>query len=301
MYIDDIDDDEEEGLISPRNQNSSLCNKLMAQFSYYFGNILLTLDVVYILFLIILYHDLAFKLLREAISGYKSQPIREDYAANCDFTWSNIESQFDIFVAIYFGVSVFLAFGIRNRLFCYINAIIWELMYFFYAWFKIFNFQYGRECWFDTIVFDILISNALGIEVGLFILKYILKKVCEMYPEWDMSFKSVFCCCKYKFRLKSIIVIFNVLFLWSSFEIFSFAFYEYTFWLTSTHPLSAFRFILVAFTCIPAYAQLYKYRIRDIKCLCLSIDSIQNSYWIIIVWIIIGLEFGLTLRHYMQE
>ena len=194
-----------------------------------------------------------------------------------------------------------LAFGIRNRLFCWINSIMWELIQFTYSWFSIFNYQYARECWFDIIIFDILIFNGLGIELGLLILRYMMKNIYRMYPEWNIAFKSVFCFCKYEFRIKYLFVAVNMLFLWSLFHVFTFAFYGYTFWLTGTHYLSVIRFNMVVFSCVCAYGQLYKFIFKDISCVCVSASSFKNSYWIIVVWTIIILEFALTLRHYLQE
>ena len=220
-----------------------------------------------------------FDYLREILSGYTSQPVREPYVDNCDFTWDNIKRGADIWLLIHFLISMLLALAVRNRLFCWVNSIMWELIEFSYSWFAVFNYQYARECWYDSVIFDILIFNALGIEVGLLILRCLMQNVYRLYPEWNIAFKEVFCKCRWK--MKYIFVIINVLFLWSFVQLPAWAFYEYTFWLSGDHWLSVISFIIVGFSAVPAYGQLYKWMFKDVSCC--SRSSFKNSYWIIIV------------------
>ena len=203
--------------------------QFFAKFIYLCGLSVLSFDIVYILFLITMLHQSTFETVRASWSGYSSQPILEPYVTDCKFTWNNIKSGIDIWLFIHFGTYTLITFAVRNRTFMWINSIIWEIIEYSYYAIPIFNMTAWKECWYDIVIFDVLIFNALGIEFGLFTLKYIIK-IYPLYTKWTISFKML--CKECKWNLKWIIIIINLLFLSSFQSLFSFAFYDYTFQFT---------------------------------------------------------------------
>eukprot|EP01084_Bolivina_argentea_P304729 526368_1 len=292
VYMNERDDSSDE-LQTPKTYKSKVYGYVRNTIKIC-GYIIFVLDILYLVFLISLLHQGLFEYVREMLSGHTTQPILEIYAENCDFTWNNIKSGFDVWLIIHLINYILFTFSIRNRLFLWINSIIFEILEYTYTTVPIFNMQNTAECWYDTIIFDIFIFNALGIEIGLLILKYILKMF-PIFPEWHIAFTML--CKDCQCSIKWYMIIFNLLFLLSVIQILAFAFYEYTFWIGSTHYLSIIRFGLLIVSCMPTFAQSYNWIFKDISCFSRSL--IRNSYWIILIWCIIALEFVLTFRHYL--
>merc|ERR1712154_690922 len=86
-----------------------------------------------------------------------------------------------------------------------------------------------KQCWYDIVIFDILISDALAIEIGLLCLKYLFKNEYRLYPEWSIAFKMLCrdCMCTPKW----LVIIFNLLFVMTWIQIFSFVFCGDSVWI----------------------------------------------------------------------
>ena len=304
VHLQDFDDDDDVSidLSSPRPSvihKYPLCCQFMIRFLYHFANLLIIIDILYISFLFSLFHQRFFNHIREQLSGYTEQPQHE--STNCNLTWPNIKKNMDIYLFFHFVNNFAFTLGVRNRLFMWVNSILFEIIQFLYTWFPIFNYQYNRECWYDLIIFDILVFNALGIEAALFTLKYVMRSMYPLFTDWKFAFMRFCGCnnhCKCIPQGKYILVMINLLFLLPLFQVLGFALYDYTLWVGALHWLSVIRFLIIMFSCVGVFGQVYRWIYRDVSCF--SKKTWMNSYWIIIVWTIIILEFVLVLRHYLS-
>lgn len=89
------------------------------------------------------------------------------YAVNCSFTAENLYSRLDIFIPAHFIGWVFKALIIRHTNVLWIISIMWECTELFFAH-VLPNFY---ECWWDAILFDVLLCNGCGIYIGMVLCK----------------------------------------------------------------------------------------------------------------------------------
>lgn len=87
------------------------------------------------------------------------------YAVDCSFTWRNLYSRMDIFIPAHFLGWIFKAVLIRHTVLLWTISVSWECTELFFAH-VLPNFA---ECWWDVLLFDILICNGLGIMVGMYL------------------------------------------------------------------------------------------------------------------------------------
>ena len=85
------------------------------------------------------------------------------YAVDCSFTAENLYSRFDIFIPSHFIGWLFKALLIRHTGVLWTISVMWECTELFFAHILP-NFY---ECWWDAILFDILLCNGCGIFVGM--------------------------------------------------------------------------------------------------------------------------------------
>ncbi len=85
------------------------------------------------------------------------------YAVDCSFTAANLYSRFDIFIPAHFIGWVFKALLVRHTGVLWTISVMWECTELFFAHILP-NFY---ECWWDAILFDILLCNGCGIFVGM--------------------------------------------------------------------------------------------------------------------------------------
>ena len=94
--------------------------------------------------------------------------LAADPNAVCDFTYANIVGNIDIFCMGHFGGWVVKALVIRSSTVCWLCSIMWELTEVLFV--KLLpNFA---ECWWDQLIFDVLVCNGLGIAVGTSLCTY---------------------------------------------------------------------------------------------------------------------------------
>jgi len=97
-------------------------------------------------------------------------PLEEkEYATNCEVTWRNIVGQFDIFVLCHGLGWLLKALVLRDRLILWHMSITWEFLEMSLSY-MLPNFA---ECWWDHWVMDVLLCNGVGIELGIWICKYL--------------------------------------------------------------------------------------------------------------------------------
>ena len=87
------------------------------------------------------------------------------YALDCSFTWDNLYGRMDIFIPAHFLGWIFKAVLIRHHVLLWTISISWECTELFFSH-VLPNFA---ECWWDVLLFDILICNGLGIMVGMYV------------------------------------------------------------------------------------------------------------------------------------
>ena len=210
----------------------------------------------------------------------------------------------DIFLPLHFVVHFSLAIALRNRLFNWANSIIWEIVENIYTAIPALGFISHAECWFDAVIFDICFANAIGIELGLLVLRYLLK----WYPpffEWKMPFKAL---CGEKRQCGTFLwwfVVSNLILLLSLTQLTTFALYDHTLELkdadypsTAGSLISGFRHYLVLWATIPVFKQLYEWMHFEESVRFLSWSFIQKSYWIMLVWAILLTEVLLMFMYY---
>ena len=90
-----------------------------------------------------------------------------DYATECELTFDVVYSVMDRFVLAHFIGWMAKALIIRSRPVLYLLSFGWEAIELATKYF-IPNFA---ECWWDSILLDLIICNAGGIELGLYLCK----------------------------------------------------------------------------------------------------------------------------------
>ncbi|XP_071947445.1 phosphatidylserine synthase 1-like isoform X1 [Antedon mediterranea] len=96
------------------------------------------------------------------------KPFEKDYATNCsDFSLDRLHHQIDWFVVCHFFGWVMKAMMLRHYGLCWVISVTWEITEVFFAH-LLPNFA---ECWWDSILLDIFLCNALGIWAGMSICK----------------------------------------------------------------------------------------------------------------------------------
>ncbi len=99
------------------------------------------------------------------------------YGVDCSITWNNLYSRMDIFIPGHFIGWVFKAILVRHTGVLWTISVMWECTELFFAHI-IPNFS---ECWWDAILFDILLCNGCGIYMGMKLCKTL--EVREFYWE----------------------------------------------------------------------------------------------------------------------
>lgn len=85
------------------------------------------------------------------------------YAVDCSFTVDNLSSRMDIFVIAHLLGWIFKAMLVRHTVLLWTISLMWECTELMFAH-VLPNFE---ECWWDALVFDVLLCNGLGIFIGM--------------------------------------------------------------------------------------------------------------------------------------
>ena len=109
---------------------------------------------------------------RQALSylyPYLGVPLNEKtYGDSCEFNIVNFYNAIDIFVIGHLGGWIVKALMLRDWRICWVISIQWELIEVVFRH-MLPNF---KECWWDSWLLDVLLSNGLGIYIGC--------KLCEV-------------------------------------------------------------------------------------------------------------------------
>ena len=94
----------------------------------------------------------------------KELPLRsENYDRNCDFTFENVYKIIDFYVVVHFINWLLAAFIIRDYYILHIWSVLDELIELTLKDIRP-NFS---ECWWDSLILDVLVANTLGIYIGM--------------------------------------------------------------------------------------------------------------------------------------
>ncbi len=125
-------------------------------------------SVIYLLFLSFIifqsYSDI--RLLLQHIDSSLNQSSTDSsaiYTDDCSFTGRNLYRRMDIFIPAHFVGWVVKALLVRHMRILWLISVTWELTEIFFAH-VLPNFS---ECWWDILLYDIILGNGLGIYVGM--------------------------------------------------------------------------------------------------------------------------------------
>lgn len=112
------------------------------------------------------------------------EPVLKEYATNCEITFKNIWNIVNdrFFFAHLFGW-IIRALMIRNIFILWIASILWELVELSFLH-MLPNFA---ECWWDSLIMDILLCNGVGIFIGLKIARYLEMKEYHWVGFYDIK------------------------------------------------------------------------------------------------------------------
>lgn len=139
-----------------------------------YGLLCVILFVIYLgVFVVLLFQSLDdVRVLLNSMDERIGDEVPEySHVADCSLSPSNIAEKIDFFV---FGHTVgwaFKALLLREHSSCFILSLSFEVVEFCLV-FQLDNFQ---ECWWDTIVMDVLLCNTAGIIIGMWIVEHVLK------------------------------------------------------------------------------------------------------------------------------
>ena len=255
--------------------------------------------ILYILFLFLCLVPSSLDQVRINSFGLTTRPTTENddtiYHGTCEFSWDNFLSGFDISLLNQFCYYVLLSFGIRKRLFLWINSILWEIVAFIIYKIPVLNLGYNAKCCYISIIINILITNAIAMEIGFLILRFIVKY--PLHKNWFKAIKNMIIC--KECNLKWIFISINVLF-GNCINLFlNVTFFEYVIWIGITSWFSIIRCILVTFSFNICLSQLYRWIFNTVPCF--PEIMITKLYWIFIVWTIFILEFVIVVSEYINS
>ncbi|KER28315.1 hypothetical protein T265_04844 [Opisthorchis viverrini] len=193
-----------------------------------------------------------------------SHILDKEYAVNCSqVTFERVYSHMDIFALAHFAGWVVKTILLRHRMIAWTLSINWEITEIAFSHILP-NFN---ECWWDSLLLDVLICNGLGIEVGMLLCRWLeirdyrwdsirdirgargkLKRAVLQftpgswtYTRWLHRDSSVL----RSFLLSQLIIV------WQLAELNSF-FLKHVFIVKPSHPLTQLRLLLITLMSAPA-------------------------------------------------
>lgn len=117
------------------------------------------------------------------------KPITKDmhtYDDNCEIELDNILSNFDHYYLCHIIMWFLVSFIVRNRFVLHTWSVLDEIIELSTQHLL----PHFRECWWDHIFHDLIFSNVVGIEIGLYLAKRVLKL--EMFDWFGTEGKTSF-------------------------------------------------------------------------------------------------------------
>ena len=238
--------------------------------------VVLALGVAYQMFLCFMLYQTkndARQLLKYFDASLGTALPEKNYAVDCAVTWRTIEGQMDVFVLAHTVGWIAKALVIRDYWLCWTLSILFELLEYSLEH-QLPNFA---ECWWDHWILDVLLTNWLGIVIGM--------TICERLQvnrfSWATGGASKTAKVKTNSKTTQTSDLFHIITpQWSQFDwnvTKSFtnffvvlvliylelqcelnAFYlKYLLWVPVSHPLNAYRLLFFFLMCLPAVKELY--------------------------------------------
>lgn len=226
------------------------------------------------------------------------------YAVDCSFTWDNVSSRLDVFILAHFFGWIFKALLVRHTGILWAISIMWECTELFFAH-VLPNFA---ECWWDAIIFDVLICNGLGIFFGMWLCQWIevkqfhwesikdikgargkLKRaVLQFTPqEWSkthwMSYSSPY---------MRTLAIFVLILLFQISELNTFLL-KHILYVPTSHYLVSLRLALMCLIAAPSLRQYYVY-VTDRTCMRLGTQA-WVYFAIMVTELLFSVKFGMRI------
>eukprot|EP01084_Bolivina_argentea_P184586 318352_1 len=159
---------DDESVKEPTSCCQSCCN-ISWSLCQLIGIILALIWITFLLFLITQSIDDIHLFITNNIDETATHPEPEA-ETDCAFEWENISSRFDIFLVIHFLQYYITSFIIRNRKLLWSASLLWEIIEFAMSHIPALKLGAAKECWWDSVIFDILLMNALGILLRWYVL-----------------------------------------------------------------------------------------------------------------------------------
>ncbi|KAG5441338.1 Phosphatidylserine synthase 2 [Clonorchis sinensis] len=218
--------------------------------------------------------------------------LDKEYAVNCSqVTFERVYSHMDIFALAHFAGWVVKTILLRHRMIAWTLSINWEITEIAFSHILP-NFN---ECWWDSLLLDVLICNGLGIEVGMLLCRWLeirdyrwdsirdirgargkLKRAVLQftpgswtYTRWLHRDSSVL----RSFLLSQLIIV------WQLAELNSF-FLKHVFIVKPSHPLTQLRLLLITLMSAPAIRQYYLYVIDP------HVKRVGSQLWLFIATVL---------------
>eukprot|EP01083_Nonionella_stella_P295198 1003296_1 len=231
-------------------------------------------------------------------SPYAARPIPES-VIDCALNTTNIAVHFDLYLLLHFFRYYITAFIVRNRSLLWSLSILWEVFELIITTVDAFKMPY-RECWWDSLFFDILLMNALGIELGLLSIKQMNKLVHKCTRHDGIILYDGFSNMKQlnaPYYVTPVVILFFYL-IYMSELLNAFFIFIIVFWMYPVNSLSCLREMCFVLTGFFAVSQLY-----DLLCVERKANSgrtrfIWRIHWIVIIHVLIALEFTIILKAY---
>ncbi|KAA3675782.1 phosphatidylserine synthase 1 [Paragonimus westermani] len=221
-----------------------------------------------------------------------SDILDKEYAVNCSqVTFARVYSHCDIFAAAHFVGWVVKAILLRHRLIAWTLSINWEITEIAFSHILP-NFN---ECWWDSLLLDVLICNGLGIEVGMLLCRWLemrdyrwhsirdipgargkLKRAVLQFTPRSWTYT------RWLHRDSSILRSFllsQLMIVWQLAELNSF-FLKHVFIVKPSHPLTMFRVCLITLMSAPAIRQYYLYVIDP------HVKRVGSQLWLFIATVL---------------
>ena len=282
--------------IPSAERSAQQTEKTYEKFFKFVGFILSILWGLFLLVLICLPMDKVHDIIESMYSD--ATQLTDKDAPNCSFTWSNIKSNADLFLFFHFARHFVHAMVLRNRSICWIVSVLWEILEACMTNISALKLESIHECWFDQLFFDILMMNALGIEVGLYLNRKLGWNDYEMYQV--LMHRKWYKCNKNGYAWLVIYISIMVIQLEQAFI---FMLFLVALWIQN---LATWLFYLRQFTMLFPFV----YGVRQVnRFVCNQrngikqediIGTIRSLYWLLIGTILLILEFVLIVKGYAQ-
>eukprot|EP01083_Nonionella_stella_P286268 974350_1 len=220
---------------------------------------------------------------------------------SCAFTWANVSSHFTIFLFFHIGRYFLSAFIWRTRFILWTHSVLWEVMEFVLLSVDVFQLN-GSECWFDSLIFDILIMNALGIEIGLFCVSKI-----KLFAVYQTKFHEILFakfCRDDHLEMYKLLIVGSCIILPLFEQAFVFTVFVIAFWFQGvSHWLVYFRTTVVYMVnMMYATNQVYYYVLEpyEVHQNETKYAQFKRLYFVLIVMILCVLELIVTIKGYIN-